>query len=91
MVVPTAGNLSSKERKDKKIDATIDTIPPEYKEKNVEVGATNPSGGKNLPQYVRFSYGMGNVLNEMCTTLWFTYLLVYLNYVAEMNNQLSGM
>ncbi|OQR81890.1 Glycoside-Pentoside-Hexuronide (GPH):Cation Symporter Family [Thraustotheca clavata] len=46
------------------------------------------SGGKSTKQWTNariLSYGVGNVLNDMCASSWFSYLLVFLNDVAKLS------
>uniref|UniRef100_T1JDD2 Major facilitator superfamily associated domain-containing protein n=1 Tax=Strigamia maritima TaxID=126957 RepID=T1JDD2_STRMM len=38
----------------------------------------------------KFAYGMGHVLNDLCASMWFTYLLVYFHLVLDFSNSLSG-
>lgn len=45
---------------------------------------------KPLPLRVRLSYGIGHVLNDVCASMWFTYLLVYFHLVLEFSSFLSG-
>lgn len=45
---------------------------------------------EKLPYYVRFSYGVGHVLNDLCASMWFTYLLVYFHMVIKFNNAMAG-
>lgn len=36
---------------------------------------------KRLPFSQRLSYGVGHVLNDLCASMWFSYLLVYFHKV----------
>ncbi|XP_063612231.1 major facilitator superfamily domain-containing protein 12-like [Penaeus indicus] len=38
----------------------------------------------------RFGYGVGHVLNDLCSAMWFTYLLIYFHHVLLFNNSLAG-
>lgn len=38
----------------------------------------------------RICYGVGHVLNDLCASMWFTYLLVYLHKVAKFSNATAG-
>ncbi|XP_042229849.1 major facilitator superfamily domain-containing protein 12-like isoform X2 [Homarus americanus] len=40
---------------------------------------------------IRFGYGVGHVLNDLCSAMWFTYLLIYFHHVLLFNNTLSGL
>lgn len=35
-------------------------------------------------------YGVGHILNDLCASMWFTYLLVYLHKVVEFSNVAAG-
>ncbi|CAM1297016.1 MFSD12 (predicted) [Pycnogonum litorale] len=39
----------------------------------------------------KFFYSIGHVLNDMCSSVWFTYLLLYFNMVLQMNDIYSGL
>ncbi|GLH01281.1 Major facilitator superfamily domain-containing protein 12 [Gryllus bimaculatus] len=45
---------------------------------------------KPLPLRLRLSYGIGHVLNDVCASMWFTYLLVYFHFVLQFDSILSG-
>lgn len=38
----------------------------------------------------RFSYGVGHVLNDLCASMWFTYLLIFYHKVLGLNNIMAG-
>jgi len=38
----------------------------------------------------RFAFSVGHVLNDLCASMWFTYLLVYFQYVLKFSDSLSG-
>lgn len=37
-----------------------------------------------------FGFGFGHVLNDLCSALWFSYLLIFFHHVLQFNNQLAG-
>ena len=39
------------------------------------------SGGNKLPIRLVLGYGLGHVFNDVCASLWFTYLLIFLQKV----------
>ncbi|KAF2352097.1 Major facilitator superfamily domain [Trinorchestia longiramus] len=43
-----------------------------------------------LTRLSKFGYGVGHVLNDLCSSLWFTYLLIFLNKVERFPNTLAG-
>ena len=38
----------------------------------------------------KICYGVGHVLNDLCASMWFTYLLVYLHKVVKFSNAAAG-
>lgn len=45
---------------------------------------------QRLPFSTKLSYGIGHVLNDICASVWFTYLLVFFHLVLEFNPTLAG-
>ncbi|KAL0124443.1 hypothetical protein PUN28_006346 [Cardiocondyla obscurior] len=45
---------------------------------------------QKLPLYLRLSYGTGHVLNDICASMWFTYLLVFFHLVLGFDPTLAG-
>ncbi|KAK3876009.1 hypothetical protein Pcinc_019151 [Petrolisthes cinctipes] len=43
-----------------------------------------------LTRRVKYGYGVGHVLNDLCSAIWFTYLLIYFHHVLLFDNSLSG-
>lgn len=43
-----------------------------------------------LPLKLRLAYGVGHVLNDVCASMWFTYLLVFFHLVLKFSSTLSG-
>ncbi|ESP00677.1 hypothetical protein LOTGIDRAFT_177990 [Lottia gigantea] len=43
-----------------------------------------------LTKRQRFSYSVGHVLNDLCASMWFSYLLIFFHQVKQFNNVLSG-
>lgn len=43
-----------------------------------------------LSLIARFTYGVGHVLNDLCASMWFTYLVVYFHRVLEFDNAFAG-
>ncbi len=38
----------------------------------------------------KLAFSVGHVLNDLCASLWFTYLLVFFHLVLEIDNILAG-
>ena len=38
----------------------------------------------------KFGYGVGHIFNDLCSSLWFTYLLIYFHNVERFPNTLAG-
>ena len=47
-------------------------------------------GEARLPIVQKLSYGVGHVLNDLCASMWFSYLLVFYHYVIKFNNEMAG-
>lgn len=45
---------------------------------------------QRLSRTTRYAYSVGHVLNDVCASMWFTYLLVYFHYVLNFDNKLAG-
>ncbi|KAM7378752.1 hypothetical protein PAMP_004351 [Pampus punctatissimus] len=45
---------------------------------------------RSLPVLQRLSYAMGHFLNDLCASMWFTYLLVYYHSVLGFQNTYAG-
>lgn len=48
------------------------------------------SSRKKLSFRTKICYGVGHVLNDLCSSMWFTYLLVYLHRVVRFPNVKAG-
>ncbi len=44
----------------------------------------------HLPGLRMFAYSIGHVLNDLCASMWFSYLLVFFHYVLEFSNTDAG-
>lgn len=49
-----------------------------------------PALGAALPLRTRLSFATGHFLNDLCASLWFTYLLLYLHAVLGYSHGLAG-
>ncbi|KAF2904394.1 hypothetical protein ILUMI_01784 [Ignelater luminosus] len=45
---------------------------------------------RRLPLRLQLAYGIGHVLNDICASMWFTYLLVFFHLVLEFDNWQAG-
>jgi Na+/melibiose symporter-like transporter len=43
-----------------------------------------------LPLTQKLGFSVGHFLNDLCSAVWFTYLLIYLQYVRQLSGQLAG-
>ncbi|XP_066926720.1 major facilitator superfamily domain-containing protein 12-like [Clytia hemisphaerica] len=48
-----------------------------------------PSVGR-LPTSLKLTYGVGHVLNDLCASMWFSYMLLYMHKVVTFNNVNAG-
>ena len=45
---------------------------------------------KHLTWSTRLVYGTGHILNDLCTSMWFTYLLLFFEKVLSFDTLYSG-
>ncbi|XP_063928728.1 major facilitator superfamily domain-containing protein 12-like isoform X1 [Zophobas morio] len=45
---------------------------------------------RRLPLKLQLAYGVGHVLNDVCASMWFTYLLVFFHLVLQFSNWEAG-
>ncbi|XP_066250431.1 major facilitator superfamily domain-containing protein 12-like [Euwallacea similis] len=45
---------------------------------------------QRLPLHIYLIYGMGHILNDVCASMWFTYLLVFMHLVLDFSNTQAG-
>ncbi|KAJ9577733.1 hypothetical protein L9F63_005726, partial [Diploptera punctata] len=45
---------------------------------------------RRLPLKLKLAYGVGHVLNDICASMWFTYLLVFFHLVLQFDSFMSG-
>lgn len=45
---------------------------------------------QSLPALTSLAYGMGHILNDVCASMWFTYLLVFMHLVLDFTNAEAG-
>lgn len=49
-----------------------------------------PAPGRPLPSAQRLSYAVGHFLNDLCASMWFTYLLVFYHSVLGFQSFYAG-
>lgn len=54
-------------------------------EKNEDNG--NAETGSTLTSFMKIGYGFGNVFNDLCATVWFSYTLLFLKDVLKMPSE----
>ena len=47
--------------------------------------------GRRLDHATSLSYGVGHVFNDLCASMWFSYLLIYFHKVVIFNNFDAGL
>ena len=67
---------------------------PGCKEKvmsNETLSASSETKDRRKLSYPRwFAFGVGHVFNDLCASMWFTYILVYFHYVLRVQNAYAG-
>lgn len=48
------------------------------------------SADRSLPVFRRICYAVGHFLNDLCSSMWFTYLLVYFHNVLGFQSTAAG-
>lgn len=46
---------------------------------------------RRLPLKLQLAYGVGHVLNDVCASMWFTYLLVFFKLVLQFSSYQAGL
>lgn len=46
---------------------------------------------RRIPLKLHLAYGVGHVLNDICASMWFTYLLVFFHLVLQFSNSEAGL
>ncbi|KAK8747739.1 hypothetical protein OTU49_016567 [Cherax quadricarinatus] len=46
---------------------------------------------QSLPWVTKLSYGVGHVFNDLCASMWFTYLLIYYEKVLLFSSTMAGL
>lgn len=49
-----------------------------------------PAAERPLPALRRLSYAVGHFLNDLCASMWFTYLLVFYHSVLGFRSSYAG-
>lgn len=70
-----------------KMSASVNQ-PPTDVVHDVSYGETSRS---RLSILRKFSYGVGHVFNDMCASMWFTYLVLFYHKVILLDNLYAGM
>lgn len=55
------------------------------------VSSQSQEGKRHLPFIRRLAYGVGHFFNDMCASMWFTYLLVFYHKVIKLGNSYAGL
>ena len=45
---------------------------------------------ERLPWKTKIGFALGHVMNDMCASMWFTYLLLFLHKVLNFDNIYAG-
>ena len=45
---------------------------------------------RRLSLPLKIAYGVGHVLNDICASMWFTYLLLFFQHVLGFNSTMAG-
>ena len=67
------------------------TPPPNFNTYGAVYSEETPKAMVRLPPSRRFAYGVGHVFNDMCASMWFTYLIVFYHMVLQISNLYAGL
>lgn len=51
----------------------------------------SPATPGRLSTRLKLSYGVGHVLNDLCASMWFSYMLLFMHKVASLNSVNAGL
>ena len=71
----------------------LQNSPEESRVACSETQDTDDNGNSDLPRLPfsqRIGYSLGHVLNDLCAAMWFSYLLVYMQNIQQLNSKLAG-
>lgn len=57
---------------------------------SAETNDNQQEGIQRVPFKSKLAYGVGHVLNDVCASMWFTYLLVYFHLVLGFSPAYAG-
>jgi Na+/melibiose symporter-like transporter len=55
-----------------------------------KMGTNSTKGKDEVSQSLKLGYGTGHMLNDLCASMWFTYLLIYFHRVLGFSNSYAG-
>ena len=48
-------------------------------------------GEGRLSKATKLGYGVGHILNDMCASMWYTYMLLFFHNVIQLSNTNAGL
>lgn len=72
------------------VNSTIPEVDFVEGHSQTDIHMSSPQSRSKLPWRIRLSFSVGHVLNDLCASMWFTYLLVFFHLVLQFDNSLSG-
>ena len=63
--------------------SSYQTLDDQDRESSSEPPAT-------IPTFRKFAYGVGHIFNELCASMWFTYLVLFFHNVVQLDNTTTG-
>ena len=70
---------------------SVDYDSPQEGEEVVETTKTCTAARPRLTIPRKLAYGVGHVFNDLCASMWFTYLVLFYHKVVELGNTYAGM
>ena len=76
------------------MDSEIAPVPEDPVSSGEHASVRSDANGKDgyrLSLSQRAALSVGHVLNDLCSAVWFTYLLIYMQYVRQLSGSLAGL
>ena len=68
-----------------------DSPPPPTYQSNYDSQNEPVITTSHLPLFRKFAYGVGHVFNDLCASMWFTYLVLFFHKVVDLQNTYAGL
>ena len=91
MVVTSVNVLSNSSSSEEEGEGEVSLIAKSSSSPQREQQVGKCAKKRKLKLWQKLSYGFGHVFNDMCASMWFTYLLVFYHMVVRLDNTYAGL